>query len=50
MTELMEQMMAEGMNVVGYEFTESWHDIGRLDDYMKIITKNDNENNLDKLL
>jgi NDP-sugar pyrophosphorylase family protein len=50
MTELMGQMMAKGMNVLGYEFTESWHDIGRLDDYMKIITKNDNENNLDKLL
>lgn len=41
MTDLIDKMIKNGLNVVGYEFTEAWHDIGRLDDYMKTILKED---------
>ncbi len=42
MTELIESARESGFNVLGYQFTESWRDIGRLDDYLKAI--NDLEN------
>ncbi|MFQ5833399.1 MAG: sugar phosphate nucleotidyltransferase [Candidatus Thorarchaeota archaeon] len=45
MTDLIDVAISKGMNVVGYEFSESWRDIGRLDDYMKAIS--DIENGVD---
>ncbi|MFW9965066.1 MAG: sugar phosphate nucleotidyltransferase [Candidatus Sifarchaeia archaeon] len=48
MTDFIERMIAEGMNVLGYTFTEAWHDIGRLDDYMKSILNDENLSNDDR--
>lgn len=42
MTDLIPKSIEEGKKVVGYQFTEAWRDIGRMDDYMKTI--NDFEN------
>lgn len=42
MTDLIDQLIANGSKVVGYEFTEAWHDIGRLDNYMKNFVKEEN--------
>ncbi|MFW9794016.1 MAG: sugar phosphate nucleotidyltransferase, partial [Candidatus Thorarchaeota archaeon] len=38
MTELIEAAKDDGLNVIGYEFSEPWRDIGRIDDYMKTIS------------
>jgi NDP-sugar pyrophosphorylase family protein len=45
MTELVESTIDKGMNILGYEFTEAWQDIGRMDDYLKIVS--DLENGLE---
>jgi len=45
MTELVKSAISKGMKVLGYEFTEAWRDIGRMDDYLKAI--NDMENGLE---
>ena len=37
MTSLIADAKERGMNVLGYQFTESWKDIGRLDDYIKAL-------------
>jgi NDP-sugar pyrophosphorylase family protein len=42
MTKLIDEARNSGFKVLGYQFTESWRDIGRLDDYLKAI--NDLEN------
>ena len=42
MTTLIEDALSNEMTVAGYEFTDAWRDIGRMDDYMKAL--NDLEN------
>lgn len=42
MTELVKSAIGEGMKVLGYEFTEAWQDIGRMDDYLKAISDMEN--------
>lgn len=37
MTELIPNAISSGKKVLGYQFTEAWRDIGRFDDYMKVI-------------
>jgi len=37
MTTLVEDSIAKNFKVRGYEFTDPWRDIGRLDDYMKAL-------------
>jgi NDP-sugar pyrophosphorylase family protein len=37
MTDLIEKAIDIGMSVKGYEFTEKWVDIGRLDNYMRTL-------------
>ncbi len=43
MTELIPEALKKGKKVVGYQFTEPWRDIGRMDDYLKTINELDNE-------
>ncbi|MDF1540273.1 MAG: sugar phosphate nucleotidyltransferase [Candidatus Thorarchaeota archaeon] len=45
MTDLINDSVKAGKSVQGYQFTEPWRDIGRLDDYMKVIS--DIENGLE---
>jgi NDP-sugar pyrophosphorylase family protein len=49
MTELIPNAIKSGKTVLGYEFTKPWRDIGRLDDYMKVITdiENGSESDVD---
>ncbi|MFW9964002.1 MAG: sugar phosphate nucleotidyltransferase [Candidatus Sifarchaeia archaeon] len=42
MTSLITDSKAKGMTVLGYQFTDSWKDIGRLDDYLKALNGEDN--------
>jgi NDP-sugar pyrophosphorylase family protein len=42
MTELIPATINVGKKVLGYEFTEPWRDIGRFDDYMKVIADIEN--------
>jgi NDP-sugar pyrophosphorylase family protein len=34
---LIPNIIDSGKKVLGYEFTEPWRDIGKFDDYMKVI-------------
>jgi NDP-sugar pyrophosphorylase family protein len=42
MTDLILDALKANKKVVGYQFTESWRDIGRMDDYMKVISDIEN--------
>ena len=42
MTTLIEDARKNGMEVAGYEFSDSWRDIGRMDDYMKVLSDIEN--------
>ncbi|MBY8998569.1 MAG: nucleotidyl transferase, partial [Candidatus Thorarchaeota archaeon] len=42
MTTLIEDARKNGMKVAGYEFTDSWRDIGQMDDYMKVLSDIEN--------
>jgi NDP-sugar pyrophosphorylase family protein len=42
MTDLISDSIARGKKVLGYQFTEAWRDIGRMDDYMKAISDIEN--------
>lgn len=42
MTMLINDSLKNGLRVAGYEFTESWRDIGRMDDYMKAVSDLEN--------
>lgn len=42
MTDLIPKAIKAGKKVVGYQFTEAWRDIGRMDDYMKTINELEN--------
>ena len=41
MTSLIDDVRKSGMKVFGFEFDDSWRDIGRLDDYIKAFNGND---------
>lgn len=45
MTDLINDVKAKGMSVVGLEFDDKWRDIGRLDDYLKAADSNNAESN-----
>jgi NDP-sugar pyrophosphorylase family protein len=42
MTTLINEALKSGLRVVGYEFADSWRDIGRMDDYMKAVSDLEN--------
>jgi NDP-sugar pyrophosphorylase family protein len=42
MTTLINESLKSGLRVVGYEFADSWRDIGRMDDYMKAVSDLEN--------
>ncbi|MFX1483538.1 MAG: sugar phosphate nucleotidyltransferase [Promethearchaeota archaeon] len=42
MTTLIEDAQKNHLKVVGYEFTDPWRDIGRMDDYMKALSDIEN--------
>ncbi|MFW9975486.1 MAG: sugar phosphate nucleotidyltransferase [Candidatus Thorarchaeota archaeon] len=42
MTALVEDARKNDLHVVGYEFTDPWRDIGRMDDYMKAVSDIEN--------
>lgn len=37
MTDLIPKAIKDGKKVAGYQFTEAWRDIGKMDDYMKTL-------------
>jgi NDP-sugar pyrophosphorylase family protein len=49
MTELISDAILNKRTVFGYEFSDAWRDIGRMDDYMKVIgdLENGRESDLD---
>ena len=42
MTDLIDDAVRNHRVVVGYEFTEAWRDIGKMDDYMAAISDIEN--------
>ncbi len=38
MTDLIQKCLEQDLVVKGYEFTEAWQDIGRMDDYMRVLS------------